>query len=357
MKKTLTKEVIRELGSAEKTIVIEMLQEQVNLLKEEVSRLKTKMKNLEGQIAKNSNNSSKPPSSDTKKPNKTTSSRKKSDKKPGGQPGHKGHHLAMKATPDETVVLSVDECKNCGNDLKGIANNIESRQVFEIPEPKFIVTEYQAESKGCKCCGYTTTACFPDGITHTAQYGKRARSLMVYMNQYQFVPFDRASQFFEAIYGHKVSPGTIVNAVDALAARLDNLDNEIKEALANAEVVHCDETSLSVSGTKHWLHTVGNEKLAHYALHPKRGVQATQDIGILPGFTGTMIHDHWKSYFVYEDSEHALCNAHHLRELRFINEHHNMKWAGTISSLLVYINEHKKKHSQSGNIAIDTMKY
>jgi len=167
---------------------------------------------------------------------------------------------------------------------------------------------------------------------------------MVYMNQYQFLPFDRASQFFEAIYGHKVSPGTIVNAVDALACRLGKLEEQIKEVLSKGKIAHCDETSMSVGGDKHWLHTVGNEKLVHYALHKKRGQEATLDIGILPEFSGTMIHDHWKSYFLYENSKHALCNAHHLRELRFIHEHHQMKWANKLSNLLITINEHKQKH-------------
>ena len=77
----------------------------------------------------------------------------------------------MKDTPDKVVVLPIDECENCGKTLKSVIANTERRQEFEIPEPKFIVTEYQAESKDCKCCGYTTTACFPEGITHIAQYG------------------------------------------------------------------------------------------------------------------------------------------------------------------------------------------
>ena len=319
MKKPIKKSEIPELGHAEKTILIEMLQEQILLLKEKNQRLEDRLKILEGRLNKNSGNSSKPPSTDTRRPKKTESTKKKSDKKSGGQPGHQGSNLALHENPDEVIRLTIFKCKNCHHPLKNIKSKIEVRQVFEIPEPKMWVTEYQAESKECQC-GYTTTACFPERITHKTQYGTRAKSLMVYMNQHQFVPYHRASQFFEAVYGHKISPATIVNAVGHLAFRLAQLDFEIKDFLTKANLAHCDETSLSVSGTKNWLHTVGTDKVAHFALHPRRGQAATVDIGILPKFKGTLVHDHWKSYFSYKEASHALCNAHHLRELRFIHE-------------------------------------
>jgi len=231
MKKIIERTKISELGGAEKTILIEMQQEQILLLKEKTKRLEKRLKEIEGKLSKNSRNSNKPPSSDTKKIKKTTSSKKKSDKSPGGQPGHKGNNLAMSKTPDEIIKLEISECKHCGNNLQQVKSNINRRQEFEIPKPTIWVTEYQSESKDCKCCGYTTTACFPKHITHTTQYGVRAKSLMVYMNQYQFLPYDRASQFFKAIYNHKISPGTVVNAVGALANRLNKLDVQIKTLL------------------------------------------------------------------------------------------------------------------------------
>lgn len=347
MKKIAKKEEIRKLTSTEKTFLIDMLQEKVNLLQEQVSRLNAKVKNLEDQKSKNSRNSSKPPSSDQNKPKKTTSSKPKSDKKPGGQPGHKGHYLKKKENPDEIIRLEVSSCDNCGKNLSKVQSSIETRQEFEIPPPRMLVTEYQAESKDCKCCGYTTTACFPEHITHITQYGVRAKSLMAYINQYQYIPYDRASQFFETVYGHRVSSGTIVNAVDTLANRLTGLDEQIKEFLAKSKINHADETSMKVLGKKKWLHTVGNEKVGHFAFHQNRGKKATLEIGILPEFKGILVHDCWKSYFLYE-CEHALCNAHHIRELRFIYENHNMKWADKMLGLLIDINKHKHKEIDSG---------
>jgi len=336
---------VSHLSSEEKTALIYMLLEKNNLLIDKFNRLEAKFKILEARLAKNSSNSSKPPSSDSKKPDKkpkkTASLRKKSGKKPGGQLGHKGKTLKMSKTPDETILLTVDNCINCGKNLKQQDYSIECRQEFEIPEPKMWITEYQAQIKDCPKCGCTTAACFPEHITHATQYGPRAKSMMVYINQYQLIPFDRASEFFKTIYGHTVSPGTIVNAVKALSLRLDAVDNGIKELLASSKLAHSDETGINMNGTKHWLHTFCTEKLTHYALHEKRGRVAMDAIGILPDFKGTLIHDHWKSYFTYEEIQHGLCNAHHLRQLKFIYEHQNIKWGTQMTELLVKINDHK----------------
>ena len=138
-------------------------------------------------------------------------------------------------------------------------------------------------------------------------------------------------------------PGTIVNAVNTLSERSEAVDIDIKNLLTKSTLVHCDETGVNMGGDKQWLHTVGNRQLTYYAIHEKRGRQATEAIGILPKFSGTMIHDHWKSYFTYKDNRHGLCNAHHLRELRFIYEHQEIKWAKKISALLIGINAHKEK--------------
>jgi len=159
--------------------------------------------------------------------------------------------------------------------------------------------------------------------------------------QYQLIPFKRASEFFETVYNHKVSPGTIVNAVSLISSRFSKVNNEIKTLLTNASLIHTDETDSNISGHKKWMHVVGNEKLTHYAIHEKRGRKASEDIGILPEFKGTMIHDHWKTYFTYKEATHGLCNAHHLRELRFLFEHHNIKWAKEMSDFLIKTNEDK----------------
>ena len=348
--KSKSKNTLKQaLNEADKNFIINLLQEENLLLKEKIQRLEKRLKDVEAKSNKDSRNSNKPPSSDmhkrnkSKDKNKTSSLKKKSGKRPGGQPGHKGTTLPMCHNPDEIIRYEVHTCGHCHNDLRNKPATLDIRQEYEIPKPRMFVREHQGESVYCEACEYTTKAEFPEHITHKTQYGPIAKSMMVYLTQHQYLPYDRASQLFEAVYHHKVSPGTLVNTVSHLGRRLTDLDAEIKEYLAKSDLAHADETSININGSKRWLHTVGTDVVAHFGMHVNRGKKATQEIGILPSFTGILVHDHWKSYFTYENILHVLCNAHHLRELKFFDEQHSMKWANKMYCLLNKINNHKQE--------------
>lgn len=62
------------------------------------------------------------------------------------------------------------------------------------------------------------------------------------------------------------------------------------------------------------------------------------DMGILPGYQGVLCHDHWKPYYRYP-CQHALCNAHHLRELTCAVEQDEQHWASDMKTLLEQINQ------------------
>ncbi len=76
---------------------------------------------------------------------------------------------------------------------------------------------------------------------------------------------------------------------------------------------------MNVMGARYWMHSSGTPTLTHYAVHPKRGAEALDAIGILAIFRGVWVHDGWASYW-QDWGEHALGNVHHLRELTFLHE-------------------------------------
>lgn len=113
---------------------------------------------------------------------------------------------------------------------------------------------------------------------------------------------------------------------------------ELIGALCN----NADETGINVNGKRLWLHSVSNEKVTLFHPDEKRGKEAMDRMGILPYFTGTLIHDHWKPYFGY-DCLHGLCNAHHLRELEAAIEFDKQKWAKHMQDLLIEMRDSVEK--------------
>jgi len=296
---------------------------------------------LEDRVSKNSRNSGKPPSSDGLSKPAPKSLRKRHGRKQGGQPGHEGHTLKAVSKPDVIELHAIQVCQGCQTSMVQVkVQRYEKRQVFDLPVVQLIITEHQAEVKRCPCCGIENKAAFPQDVTQPVQYGSEIKSQAVYLNQYQMIPVERVSEALEELYGHRMSKGTIVAACQEAAKKVEPVNQVIRKTLAEKEaVVHFDETGMRIAGKLHWLHVASTAHLTYYATHAKRGQVASDAIGILPVFRGTAVHDGWKSYLGYHDLQHALCNAHHLRELEFICERYEQQWAAEFSDLFLEIKQ------------------
>jgi transposase len=207
--------------------------------------------------------------------------------------------------------------------------------VVDIPPLALEVTEHRARRKRCAGCGLPTTAVFPLEAKTTVGYGPRIKALGVYLMEYQLLPYERTGELLSDLFGQRApGVGTLHSAVESYFEGLARTEGAIEERLRGAEVSHFDETGLRVGSKGMWVHVASTPELTHYGVHQKRGAQATKEIWILPSFKGVAVHDGWSAYRKYEGYPHALCNAHHLRELTFVEEEHNQHWAAKMKGLL-----------------------
>lgn len=293
-----------------------------------------RIQQLENQAAKDSHNSHQPPATDGFNKHKTKTLRTSSSRRVGGQHGHNGQTLKQVAHPDHKIEHRVTGNCACGFSLHNLVpTDYEARQVFDLPVIKVEVTEHRAEIKQCPQCGKHHKAPFPDHVTKPVQYGNRVKAVSVYLMNYQFIPYERTQEFFYDICSLPISQGSLVNFNKHCYQLLQDTEAFIKQQIITALVAHFDESGLYVNGNRQWLHVASTSDVTYYASHEQRGQRAMQDIGILPQFNGTAIHDHWKSYFTFS-CQHGLCNAHHLRELTYVAEQYQQAWAQDMAKLL-----------------------
>ena len=278
----------------------------------------------------NSSNSSKAPSQD---PNRSKQKRGKGERKPGGQIGRTFVTLQPAADPDVIQTISVDR-NLYPEDLYKVVG-YKARQVVDI-EFRCVVTEYRAEIvEDAK--GKQIIASFPDQVTRPIQYGASVKEHVVFLSCAQFLPAERLLKQFQDQYKMALSCGSVFNFIEEAVKRLEPFKKAAIYSLINADVMNVDETGININKKTHWLHGASNGLWTWLEPHEKRGTKAMDAIGIIPKFSGVLVHDHLKAYFTYA-CQHSLCNAHHLRELTWSFEEDKQVWAGQMHDFLEELN-------------------
>lgn len=293
---------------------------------------------LLNRVTLGSRNSSTPPSQD---PHRQKKSRQgPSGRARGGQPGHLGTTLMPVGEPDEIQALAVNrEMLPPGRRYREAG--FERRQVIDLDIRRCVI-EYRAQilEDGQ---GGRYVAPFPDGVTRPVQYGRRVKAHAVYLSQFQLLPYDRIRDQLQEQMAVPVSVGSLYRFNVEAYERLEWFEPWVKDALAEAKRANADETGINIDGKGHWLHGLSNDDFTLFFPHAKRGTEAMDEIGVLPQFHGILCHDHGKPYYRYTDCTHALCNAHHLRELERAWEQDGQPWAQTMQELLLEINRAVKE--------------
>jgi transposase len=305
--------------SADRRPSYEELAELVVRQAERIEQLEAEVAELRRQLGQHSRNSSRPPSSDSPftKP-APRSLRRKSGRRPGGQPGHPGSTLALVDNPNERKRHEPGPCTGCGASLEDAAEvGLERRQVFDLPPMTVRVVEHQLIARRCDC-GATTCGTAPQGVAAPTQYGPRITAIVLYLYVGQFLSKKRTAAALAELFDTPVSDATVASMTARAADGLDGFLTQVGDRIAEAEVAGFDETGLRVAGTLHWVHCARTGKYTLITCHPKRGRAGINDAGVLARFRGVAVHDAWAPYDTYVDVEHQLCCAHAQRELQAV---------------------------------------
>lgn len=342
----LPQPIVEAMEEAMKTIAMQA--EQIAVLTTAISELTTEVETLRAENAKlktTSKKSNKPPSSDGyNKDNKPIikNQRVKSGKKPGGQPGREGVTRTQTEEPDKVIEIKpiAENCDQCGGNVVLESKACTIRQVVEAERPTVIVIEYQQRKGICETCGKVFAPELPPSAKGAMSVGDTLKAYIAYLTQYQLLPLNRAAQLIKDTYEIKLSEGTLVNAQYEIGNRLDAFVERAKALLINSNVAHFDESGMRVIGRLWWMHVASTDSITLYDILPRRGMEAMDEMGILPQYKGIAVHDHWKSYYHYLLCAHAECNAHILRALLFLYEDCGFAWAGLMCGLLLKIKRH-----------------
>ncbi len=321
---------------------IEKLQVEASQLHHRNFQLGRRNAELEALVTKDSHNSSRPPSTDPPWAKRTKSLRRPSGRHPGGQAEHHGSTLRLSAHPNHGVEHRPRQCRHCHCALANSkVLSHQRQQVWEVVPARLKVTEHRLARLRCPACGKTTQAEFSGAVRSGVQYGPGVKARVLYLQQYQLLPYQRTSGAMRVLFGCRLSPGTVANMVRECASGLVETELKIKQRLRRSPVIHSDETGLRVNQRLGYVHVASTSNLTHYAAANYRGQTAMDEINVLPRYRGTVVHDGLLAYTAYHHCRHALYGVHLLRELTYFEElgAQTKAWAAPLKELLLEMKE------------------
>jgi hypothetical protein len=282
---------------------------------------------MEKNTRKNNRNSSIPSSQTDKDTTAVTGTNGKGKKQNDALSGNT-------RTVETTQVAKVKDCEFCGEALDDIpVTGHERRTKIDIIFEKE-VNHVDAEIKICPHCDMPNKGRFPEDLPGPLQYGPGIKGYVVNLLIAQMVSLKRVQLMIQTLIGQILSEATILKYVIQLHLALERWEQSCVEQVLKMPSMHVDETSLRVDRKNHWIHVYSAGDITLKFLHINRGLEAIEEIGIIPRYGGAIIHDCWKSYLSYDHCGHGLCGSHLLRELTFIIDSNGYAWAVNMKRLL-----------------------
>ena len=306
----------RKLSEAEK---------QISEAEKQIAEAEKQIADLERKLAlrlQNSVTSSKPPSSDGLAGEQRQRGRKKgkSRRKPGGQPGHRGHWrgLAPVERVNEVVDLLPARCRHCDSRLTGGSRKVSTQgeprrhQVTELPPIEAHITEYRCHSALCPDCGKSTQAELPQEAQ--GHFGPELTALIAYLTVVCRMPRRVVQELLGQVLGIPLSLGSIQNSWEEASEAVAEPCAELEKQLAHEPVINSDETGYRTSGEKRWLWALVAADFVFYKIALTRGAEVlVQLLGEV--YAGILCSDRCASYLKYHKGEGQFCWAHFKRNI------------------------------------------
>ena len=337
------------LSHAELVAVVARLSARLGVVEAENAGLRAEIAVLKSKGSKNSGNSSLPSSRDPAVERQRQASQRRSkrergpggvQRRAGGQPGRRGRSLPLTDMPDATVEHAPEVCSGCGAGLGDAATvGVTRRQIIDLPPVIAVITEHQAITRLCACCGTKTAGVFPENVRAPISYGPGVRARVVYLLGRQHVPVERCREAMRDLFGVRMSTGTIDAIYADAARRLGGFITALVTVLRAAAVVNVDETTDRIGTVTCWMHVTSTRMFTLIHASATRGTQAVKDAGVLVGYRGVIVHDRLALYWQFTRAKHQVCTAHLLRDLASVAEVATQTvWASGLAGLLVEIN-------------------